>query len=72
MNAYILYRFVKQMKKALSLEEGQEEEMWKIEGGGVLFRVLKKMFKVIDRLVVPRLLVHCKAGGGGWLMDWRL
>ncbi|PGG99920.1 hypothetical protein AJ80_09275, partial [Polytolypa hystricis UAMH7299] len=49
MNAYILYRLLKQMKKVLSLEEGQEEEMWKIEGGGFLFRVLKKMFNLIDR-----------------------
>ncbi|PGG97018.1 hypothetical protein AJ79_09378 [Helicocarpus griseus UAMH5409] len=49
MNAYILYKLVQQMKKVLNLKEGEEDEMWKIEGGGVLFRVLKKMFKIIDR-----------------------
>ncbi|KAL6235008.1 hypothetical protein BDW75DRAFT_210800 [Aspergillus navahoensis] len=49
MNAYILYKLYKQMQKVLDLPEGQEDEAWKIEGGGVLFRVLKKMFKLIDR-----------------------
>ncbi|OJD16754.1 hypothetical protein AJ78_03092 [Emergomyces pasteurianus Ep9510] len=49
MNAYILYKLVQQMKKVLHLKPGEEDKMWKIEGGGVLFRVLKKMFKLIDR-----------------------
>ena len=49
MNLYILYKLVKQMQKVLNLPEGQEDEIWKIEGGGPLFRVLKKMFKLIDR-----------------------
>ncbi|EEH40153.2 hypothetical protein PAAG_02208 [Paracoccidioides lutzii Pb01] len=49
MNAYILYKLVQQMKKVLNLTQGEEDEMWKIEGGGVLFRVLKQMFKIIDR-----------------------
>ncbi|KAF3392795.1 High-affinity nickel transport protein nic1 [Penicillium rolfsii] len=49
MNAYILYKLVKQMQKVYNLPEGQEDEAWKIEGGGVLFSVLKKMFKLIDR-----------------------
>ncbi|OJD10785.1 hypothetical protein ACJ73_09698, partial [Blastomyces percursus] len=49
MNAYILYKLVQQMKKALHLREGEEDEVWKVEGGGVLFKVLKKMFKLIDR-----------------------
>ncbi|KKZ64024.1 high-affinity nickel-transporter [[Emmonsia] crescens] len=49
MNAYILYKLVQQMKKVLHLKEGEEHEVWKIEGGGVLFKVLKKMFKLIDR-----------------------
>ena len=53
MNVYILYRLVVQMKKALRLREGEEEEAWKLEGGGCLFMVLKKMFKLIDRSV-PR------------------
>ncbi|KAJ5411774.1 uncharacterized protein N7487_006133, partial [Penicillium crustosum] len=49
MNAYILYKLIKQMQKVFSLPEGHEDEAWKIEGGGILFSVLKKMFKLIDR-----------------------
>ena len=51
MNVYILYRLIVQMKKALRLREGEEEEAWRLEGGGCLFLVLKKMFKLIDRFV---------------------
>ncbi|KAL5332900.1 high-affinity nickel-transport protein-domain-containing protein [Aspergillus crustosus] len=49
MNAYILYKLYRQMQKVLDLPEGQEDEAWKIEGGGVLFSVLKRMFKLVDR-----------------------
>ncbi|KAL3447418.1 high-affinity nickel-transport protein-domain-containing protein [Aspergillus insuetus] len=49
MNAYILYKLYKQLQKVLDLPEGQEDEAWKIEGGGLLFGVLKRMFKLIDR-----------------------
>ncbi|KAL4790398.1 hypothetical protein BDV19DRAFT_382323 [Aspergillus venezuelensis] len=49
MNAYILYKLYKQLQKVLDLPEGREDEAWKIEGGGVLFGVLKRMFKLIDR-----------------------
>ncbi|KAI9038015.1 HoxN/HupN/NixA family nickel/cobalt transporter [Aspergillus affinis] len=49
MNGYILYKLYMQMQKVLDLPEGQEDEAWKIEGGGVLFSVLKRMFKLIDR-----------------------
>lgn len=52
MNAYILYKLVKQMEKVFNLPEGHEDEAWKIEGGGILFSVLKKMFKLIDRYVL--------------------
>ncbi|KAJ5542206.1 hypothetical protein N7535_004629 [Penicillium sp. DV-2018c] len=49
MNAYILYKLIKQMQKVFSLPEHRADEAWKIEGGGVLFAILKKMFKLIDR-----------------------
>jgi high-affinity nickel-transport protein len=49
MNAYILFRLIKQIKKVLNLLEGEEGQAWRIEGGGCLFRVLKKMFKIIDK-----------------------
>lgn len=50
LNAYILLKLVSQMRKVVNLQpEREAEEAWKVEGGGVLFRVLKKMFKLIDR-----------------------
>lgn len=33
----------------LTLRKGEEEQAWKVEGGGCLFSVLKKMFRIIDR-----------------------
>lgn len=54
MNAYILYKLIRQMQKVFNLPEGQEDEAWKIEGGGPLFSILKKMFKLIDRYVTCR------------------
>ncbi|KIX03844.1 uncharacterized protein Z518_07397 [Rhinocladiella mackenziei CBS 650.93] len=50
MNAYILYKLVVQIKRVIRLQPDQEAaEAWKIEGGGCLFRLLKKMFQLIDR-----------------------
>ena len=50
MNAYILYKLVVQIKKVISMQPDQEAaEAWKIEGGDYFFRVLKQMFKLIDR-----------------------
>lgn len=49
MNAYILYKLYRQMQKVLDLPVGQEDEAWKVEGGGIMFSVLRKMFKLIDR-----------------------
>lgn len=53
MNAYILYRLYRQMQKVLNLPEGHEDEAWKVEGGGILFNVLRKMFKLINRYAAP-------------------
>lgn len=53
MNAYILYKLYRQMQKVLNLPEDREDEIWKIEGGGMLFSVLKRMFKLIDRYCPP-------------------
>ncbi|KAK5235500.1 hypothetical protein LTR47_003685 [Exophiala xenobiotica] len=50
MNAYILYKLVVQIRKVIRLQPDQEQaEAWKIEGGGCLFRALKRAFKLIDR-----------------------
>lgn len=51
MNGYILFKLIRQMQKVFSLAPGQEDDAWKIEGGGPLFSILKKMFKLIDRYV---------------------
>jgi len=49
MNAYILYKLIMQMRKVLNnLQEGEEAELWRIEGG-ILSSLLKKMFWLIDR-----------------------
>ncbi|SPO02182.1 uncharacterized protein DNG_04855 [Cephalotrichum gorgonifer] len=65
MNLYILYKLIVQLKKVLSLPEGREDEMWKIEGGGVLFKILKKMFKLIDRYPME----DVSLGSGMCLLD---
>ena len=50
MNGYILYKLIVQLKKVIRMQPDQEQEAaWKVEGGGVLFRVLKRMFKLIDQ-----------------------
>lgn len=50
MNAYILYKLVVQMRRVIDMPAAQaSQEAFKIEGGGVLFRLLKRMFKLIDR-----------------------
>ncbi|KAF2995996.1 Mitochondrial beta-keto-acyl synthase [Curvularia kusanoi] len=49
MNIYILYKLIVQMRKILASEPGQEHEEFKIQGGGCLFPVLQKLFKLIDR-----------------------
>lgn len=48
MNMYILYKLVKQLQKLLATHP-QEEESFRIQGAGVLFNLLKKMFRAIDR-----------------------
>lgn len=55
MNGYILYKLIRQMQKIFNLREDQAHEAWKIEGGGILFSILKKMFKLIDRYVCHHL-----------------
>jgi high-affinity nickel-transport protein len=48
MNIYILYKLVQNMRQLIRTRPG-EEVAFTFEGGGVLFNVLKKMFKLIDR-----------------------
>jgi high-affinity nickel-transport protein len=49
MNIYILYKLIVQMKKMVASEPGSEHEEFKIQGGGCLFPILQKLFKLIDR-----------------------
>lgn len=50
MNVYILYRLAVQLRKVIHMQpEHEAAEGLKIEGGGILFRALKRMFKLIDR-----------------------
>ncbi|KAH7374292.1 high-affinity nickel-transport protein-domain-containing protein [Pyrenochaeta sp. MPI-SDFR-AT-0127] len=49
MNMYILYKLIVQMRKMIASEPGSEHEQFKIQGGGCLFPILQKLFKLIDR-----------------------
>ncbi|KAK7526813.1 high-affinity nickel-transport protein-domain-containing protein [Phyllosticta citriasiana] len=48
LNSYVLYKLVKQLRQAIAMQPG-EEQNFKITGAGCLFNVLKAMFKLIDR-----------------------
>ena len=49
-NAYILYKLIQQLRKLIRLPETEASmEGLKIEGSGPLFRLLKVLFKLIDR-----------------------
>ncbi|OJD34879.1 high-affinity nickel-transporter [Diplodia corticola] len=50
MNAYILYRMIKQLNALIATHPSDEvEEDFKIQGAGCLFNVFKGMFRMIDR-----------------------
>ena len=51
MNAYILYKLIKQLNKILAMSQADvdSDAAWKVEGGGILFRMLKKLFRIVDR-----------------------
>lgn len=49
MNIYILYKLIVQMRKMIASDPGSEHEEFKIQGGGCLFPVLQKLFKLVDR-----------------------
>lgn len=72
MNGYILFKLIKQMQKVFSLAEGQEDEAWKIEGGGILFSILKKMFKLIDRYVLGQHNLPTTSGTDHKTSPWKM
>lgn len=54
-NVYIMYKLLQQLKKLtnspMPAADADPAQDFKIEGGGCLFHVLKKMFKLVDRYV---------------------
>jgi high-affinity nickel permease len=51
MNVFILYKLIKQLQKTINTPANSPEPEFQIEGGGCLFNILKRMFKLIDRYV---------------------
>jgi high-affinity nickel-transport protein len=49
MNVYILYKLIVQMKRIIASEPGSEHDEFKIQGGGCLFPILQRLFKLVDR-----------------------
>ncbi|KAI4844813.1 NicO-domain-containing protein [Aureobasidium sp. EXF-8845] len=49
MNVFILYKLIKQLRVIINSPADAPEAEFQIEGGGCLFRVLKRTFKLIDR-----------------------
>lgn len=49
MNIFILYKLITQLRKIINSPANSPEPEFQIEGGGCLFHVLKRMFKLIDR-----------------------
>jgi high-affinity nickel-transport protein len=47
-NLYILYKLIQHMRLLLSMAPGEEEQP-KMQGAGPLFRLFRKMFRLIDR-----------------------
>ena len=52
LNFYVLYKLIQQMQKIIATKPGEEQAV-EFQGTGCLFRIFKKMFRLIDRSV-PR------------------
>lgn len=48
-NGYILYKLFQELRRAIAAPIGQESLEIKFEGGGCMMKVLKKMFKLVDK-----------------------
>jgi high-affinity nickel-transport protein len=49
MNSFILYKLVQQLRALIGTRPGQEPESKLLEGGGCLFHLIKRLFKLIDQ-----------------------
>jgi high-affinity nickel-transport protein len=56
MNGWILFKLVSRMRQVIRAEVdgefGNEGKDWLVTGGGPMFRMLSKLFRVVDRYVV--------------------
>lgn len=57
LNIWIMLKLVQELRKVMNTPADAEEPEFKIEGGGLLFNVLKKLFKMVDRYV-ENLVIH--------------
>lgn len=48
-NIWIFFKLVQELRKVMRTPADAEEPEFRIEGGGCLFQVLKKTFKIVDR-----------------------
>jgi hypothetical protein len=55
MNGYVLYKLASRLRQVIRAEDdgkfGKEGREWLVAGGGPMFRVLSKLFRVVDRYV---------------------
>lgn len=56
LNLYVLYKLVQRLRSILAVAPGTEEKHLKIQGGGILFSIFRKLFKLIDRLISEEVL----------------
>ena len=49
MNGFILYKLIRQLRALMQTPPGQEPEFQLLDSGGCLFRIIRRLFKVVDR-----------------------
>jgi high-affinity nickel-transport protein len=49
MNGYILYKLYQQLQKAIAAPIGEESLDFNFEGAGFMLKILRKLFKIVDR-----------------------
>ena len=53
MNGYVLFKLASKLRQVIRAEDngkfGNEGREWLVSGGGPMFRVLTKLFRVVDR-----------------------
>ena len=49
MNGYIFYKLYQQLQRAIAAPIGEESLEFNFEGGGVMMKILRRLFKIVDR-----------------------